>query len=92
LNVHELDIILKSLELVESGDEIQINRSSGSIDTLYDRLYDYYATLDTTNVELNYESWYYIVKEDAPEVLDEFLENTAAKMEITVNYLMDEFL
>jgi hypothetical protein len=57
LNVHELDIILKSLELVESGDEIQINRSSGSIDTLYDRLYDYYATLDTTNVELNYESY-----------------------------------
>jgi len=44
-----------------------------------------------TNPELWY-SWYYIVKEDAPEVLDEFLENTAAKMEITVNYLMDEFL
>jgi len=57
LNVHELDIILKSLELVESIDEIQINRSSGSIDTLYDRLYDYYATLDTSNVELNYESY-----------------------------------
>ena len=57
LNVHELDIILMSLELVESIDEIQINRSSGSIDTLYDRLYDYYATLDTTNVELNYESY-----------------------------------
>ena len=57
LNVHELDIILKSLELVESIDEIQINRSSGSIDTLYDRLYDYYATLDTSNVELDYESY-----------------------------------
>ena len=57
LNVHELDIILKSLELVESRDEIQINRSSGSIDTLYDRLYDYYVTLDTTNIELNYESY-----------------------------------
>jgi hypothetical protein len=57
LNVNELDIILKALELVESVDEIQINRSSGSIDTLYDRLYDYYATLDTSNVELNYESY-----------------------------------
>ena len=57
LNVHELDIILKALELVDSRDEIQINRSSGSIDTLYDRLYDYYATLDTTNVEFNYESY-----------------------------------
>ena len=48
LNVNELDIILKALELVESVDEIQINRSSGSVDTLYDRLYDYYVTLDTT--------------------------------------------
>ena len=57
LNVHELDIILKALELVESRDEIQINRSSGSLDTLYDRLYDYYATLDTSNVELTYESY-----------------------------------
>jgi len=57
LNVHELDIILKALELVGSTDEIQINRSSGSIDTLYDRLYDYYVTLDTSNVELNYESY-----------------------------------
>ena len=44
-----------------------------------------------TNPELWY-SWYHVVKEDAPEVLDEFLENTAAKMEITVDYLMDEFL
>ena len=57
LNVNELDIILKALELVESIDEIQINRSSGSIDTLYDRLYNYYVTLDTSNVELNYESY-----------------------------------
>ena len=57
LNVHELDIILKALELVGSTDEIQINRSSGSIDTLYDRLYDYYVTLDTSNVELSYESY-----------------------------------
>ena len=57
LKVHELDIILKALELVDSRDEIQINRSSGSIDTLYDRLYDYYVTLDTSNVELNYESY-----------------------------------
>ena len=57
LNVHELDIILKALELVGSTDEIEINRSSGSIDTLYDRLYDYYVTLDTSNIEINYESY-----------------------------------
>jgi len=47
LNVHELDIILRALELVEITDEIQINRSSGSIGTL----------LDTTNIKLNYESY-----------------------------------
>ena len=114
LNVHELDIILKALELVENGDEIQINRSSGSLDTLYDRLYDYYVTLDhqtlnsimnlmlnplskrtpitpQTNPELWY-SWYAVVKEDAPEVLDQFIENTAAKMELTVDYFTAEFL
>ena len=44
-----------------------------------------------TNSELWY-SWYSIVKEDAPEVLDEFIENTAAKMELTVDYFTAEFL
>ena len=39
--------------------------------------------------------WYQtlaVMQEDAPELLDEFLENSAAKMEITVDYLMEEFL
>jgi|TARA_B100001094_G_scaffold144170_1_gene139677 hypothetical protein len=44
-----------------------------------------------TNPELWYQ-WYVIVKEDAPEVLDTFIENTAAKMEVTVDYFMQEFL
>ena len=44
-----------------------------------------------TNPELWY-SWYAIVKEDAPEVLDQFIENTAAKMELTVDYFTAEFL
>ena len=44
-----------------------------------------------TNPELWY-SWYAVVKEDAPEVLDEFIENTAAKMELTVDYFTSEFL
>ena len=44
-----------------------------------------------TNPELWY-SWYNVVKEDAPEVLDEFIENTAAKMELTVDYFNAEFL
>jgi len=44
-----------------------------------------------TNPELWY-AWYEIVKDDAPEVLDEFIENTASKMELTVDYFMGEFL
>jgi len=44
-----------------------------------------------TNPELWY-AWYEIVKEDAPEVLDEFIENTASKMELTVDYFIGEFL
>ena len=44
-----------------------------------------------TNPQLWYQ-WYGILQEDAPEILDTFLENTAAKMEVTVDYLMDEFL
>lgn len=44
-----------------------------------------------TNPELWY-AWYEIVKEDAPEVLDEFIENTASKMELTVDYFVGEFL
>ena len=44
-----------------------------------------------SNPELWYQ-WYEIVKEDAPTILDTFIENTAAKMEVTVDYLMEEFL
>ena len=40
-----------------------------------------------TNPELWYQ-WYEIVKQDAPEILDTFIENTAAKMELTVDYFM----
>ena len=39
--------------------------------------------------------WYQtlaVMQEDAPELMDEFLESSAAKMEVTVDYLMEEFL
>ena len=39
--------------------------------------------------------WYQtlaVMQEDAPELVDEFLESTAAKMEVTVDYLIQEFL
>ena len=44
-----------------------------------------------TNPELWYQ-WYAVLKEDAPEIVDQFVENTAAKMELTVDYFMGEFL
>jgi hypothetical protein len=39
--------------------------------------------------------WYQtlaIMQEESPELVDQFIESTAAKMEITVDYLMQEFL
>jgi len=44
-----------------------------------------------TNPELWYK-YYEIVQQDAPEILDTFIENTAAKMELTVDYFVQEFL
>ena len=39
--------------------------------------------------------WYQtlaVMQEDAPELVDQFIEESAAKMEVTVDYLMKEFL
>jgi hypothetical protein len=39
--------------------------------------------------------WYQylnILKQDAPELIDEDIENTAAKLELTVDYFVAEFL
>jgi hypothetical protein len=39
--------------------------------------------------------WYQylnILKQDAPELIDEYIENTAAKLELTVDYFVAEFL
>ena len=39
--------------------------------------------------------WYQtlaIMQEESPELVDQFIESTAAKMEITVDYLTQEFL
>ena len=35
---------------------------------------------------------YEIIKEDAPELIDQFIETTAAEMELPVDYLIQEFL
>lgn len=39
--------------------------------------------------------WYqylYAIQQEAPELLDEYLENTAARLELPVDYLIQEFL
>jgi len=39
--------------------------------------------------------WYQtlaVMQEESPEIVVEFLESTAAKMEVTVDYLIQEFL
>ena len=39
--------------------------------------------------------WYQtlaVMQEESPEIVDVFLESTAAKMEVTVDYLIGEFL
>jgi hypothetical protein len=37
-------------------------------------------------------AYYRIIQEDSPELVDEYLESTAAKLELTVDYLTAEFL
>lgn len=39
--------------------------------------------------------WYqylHILKQDAPELVDEYIENTAARLELTVDYFISEFI
>jgi len=37
-------------------------------------------------------SYYQIIQEDAPELLDEYIEGTAAKYEVTCDYIIEEFI
>jgi hypothetical protein len=37
-------------------------------------------------------SYYQILQEDAPELLDEYIEDTASRLELTVDYFTQEFL
>jgi hypothetical protein len=36
--------------------------------------------------------YYHILQQDAPELVDDYIENTAAKLELTVDYFVAEFL
>jgi len=55
LNVNEISILLNAIEMIEFGEEVQINRECGSMSSLYDRLYQEYKKLDHSNVKLTYE-------------------------------------
>ena len=46
----------------------------------------------TQNLTALWYQYYSILQEDAPELIDEYLENTAAKLELPVDYLISEFL
>ncbi len=37
-------------------------------------------------------SYYAIIRQDSPELIDEYIESTAAKLELTVDYFVAEFL
>jgi hypothetical protein len=36
--------------------------------------------------------YYHILQQDTPELVDEYIENTASKLELTVDYFVAEFL
>tara|TARA_B100000900_G_C20515664_1_gene689945 strand:+ start:356 stop:538 length:183 start_codon:yes stop_codon:yes gene_type:complete len=59
--------------------------------TSFANLHSDYHVTPVTDPELWYQ-WYNIIVVDAPEVVDNFIEDTAAKMEITVDYFTQEFL
>jgi len=46
----------------------------------------------TESLSLLWYQYYRILQEDAPELVDEYIENTAAKFELTVDYFTSEFL
>ena len=52
LNVHELGILLSSLQLVDLSEENQIAKEYGSVPALYNKLYGYWERMDKSDVNL----------------------------------------
>lgn len=52
LNVHEIGIILSSLQLLSVREENQIARDYGSASALYDKLYELWQEMDTSQTGL----------------------------------------
>ena len=52
LNVHEVGVILSALQLLENVDENRIAREYGSTQALYDKLYEVWQSMDTSQTGL----------------------------------------
>ena len=55
LNVHEIGIILSSLQCVDMREEYQIARDYGSVPALYNKLYSVWEQMDRSKTGLRYE-------------------------------------
>jgi hypothetical protein len=55
LNVHEIGILLSSLQVLSYRDENVIARDYGSASSLYNKLYSVYEQMDSSKTELRYE-------------------------------------
>ena len=52
LNVHEVGVILSALQLLENVDENRIAREYGSAQALYDKMYQVWQQMDTSQTGL----------------------------------------
>ena len=52
LNVHEVGVILSALQLLENVDENRIAREYGSAQALYDKMYEVWKSMDTSQTGL----------------------------------------
>ena len=52
LNVHEVGVILSALQLLENVDENRIAREYGSAQALYDKLYEVWKQMDSSQTGL----------------------------------------
>ena len=52
LNVHEVGVILSALQLLENVDENRIAREYGSASALYQKLYEVWQQMDTSQTGL----------------------------------------
>jgi len=52
LNVHEVGVILSALQLLENVEENRIAREYGSAQALYDKLYELWQSMDTSETGL----------------------------------------